>query len=188
MGVKVDYYAAIDMTGFQSMIDAVGGICVWNPEAINDPSTSTYIGSGSQCLDGETTLKYVRSRHNGGNDYVRAGRQQDVLVAIAHKMATPRGIGALPGLLSMASKMIQTNFPLRTARDYVSFVQHLETGAITQCVLGPPYNFHPATALTKGAWTSRLKISKVAQLSVYTFGTDSRYYGMAGIVPAACGK
>jgi LCP family protein required for cell wall assembly len=188
VGVKVDYYAAIDMSGFGSMVNLLPGhdVCVYNPKAINDPSTGTFIASGTVCLNGPTAILYVRSRHNGGNDYVRGGRQQAVLLAAAHKIATPSGIAALPGLLSLGARLIQTNFPLNTVKNYVSVVQHLGTGDVTQCVLGPPYDYHPATALTKGAWTSRLKLSLVSSLSVYLFGSDSRYYGMEGVTPAPC--
>jgi LCP family protein required for cell wall assembly len=188
VGVKVDYYAAIDMSVFPSLVNALPGhdVCVYNPKAISDPSTQTYIGSGSVCLNGATALKYVRSRHNGGNDYVRAGRQQDVLLAAARKLATPAGIVALPHILSLGSKLIQTNFPLNTAKNYVTVVQNLGTGDLTQCVLGPPYDYHPAASLTKGDWTSRLKLSLVSSLSVYLFGLDSRYYGMEGVNPAPC--
>ncbi len=188
VGVKVDYYAAIDMSGFGSMVNLLPGhdVCVYNPKAINDPSTQTSIAAGNVCLDGVMAVKYVRSRHNGGSDYVRAGRQQQILLAAAHKIATPAGIGALPGLLSLGSKLIQTNFPLKTVKNYVSVVQHLGTGDVTQCVLGPPYDYHPTTALTKGDWTSRLKLSLVSGLSVYLFGSDSRYYGMEGVTPAPC--
>jgi LCP family protein required for cell wall assembly len=188
VGVKVDYYAEIDMSGFESLVNKLPGhdVCVYNPKAINDPSTKTYIASGTVCLNGTNALKYVRSRHNGGSDYVRAGRQQQVLLAAARKIATPSGIAALPGILSLGAKLIQTNFPLNTAKNYVSVVQHLGAGDITQCVLGPPYDYHPDTALTKGDWTSRLKLSVVAGLSVHLFGPDSRYYGMEGVTPAPC--
>jgi LCP family protein required for cell wall assembly len=188
VGVKVDYYAEIDMSGFGSMVNLLPGhdVCVYNPKAINDPSTGTFIASGTVCLNGPTAILYVRSRHNGGNDYVRGGRQQAVLLAAAHKIATPAGIAALPGLLSLGARLIQTNFPLKTVKNYVSVVQHLGTGDVTQCVLGPPYDYHPNTALTKGDWTSRLKLSLVSSLSVYLFGSDSRYYGMEGVTPAPC--
>jgi LCP family protein required for cell wall assembly len=189
VGVKVDYYAAIDMANFPSLVNALPGhdVCVYNAKAIIDPSTQTYIGSGNICLNGGQALKYARSRHNGGNDYVRAGRQQDLMLAAARKLATPSGIIALPKVLSLGAKLIQTNFPLNTAKNYVSIVQHLGTGDVTQCVLGPPYDYHPASTLTKGDWTSRLKLSMVSSLSVYLFGTDSRYYGMEGVAPASCG-
>jgi LCP family protein required for cell wall assembly len=188
VGVKVDYYAAIDMANFPALVNALPGhnVCVYNPKAIVDPSTQTYIGSGNVCLNGANALKYARSRHNGGSDYVRAGRQQDVLLAAARKLATPAGIVALPRVLSRGAQLIQTNFPLNTAKNYVSVVQHLGTGDVTQCVLGPPYDYHPDSALTMGDWTSRLKLSLVSSLSVYLFGTDSRYYGMEGVTPAPC--
>ncbi len=185
IGIHVDYYAVVDMTGFKNMVDAIGGVCFDNDEAVNDPFTGTYVPKGNVCLDGHQALKYARSRYSS-NDYVRAGRQQVVLMAIARKMSTVAGVRALPSILSLAAKTIQTNFPLKTVRDYVSIVQNLGPNDVTHCVLGPPYNYHPATTLTKGAWTSRLKLPLVAGLSVKLFGTDSRYYGMEGIVPAAC--
>jgi hypothetical protein len=46
--------------------------------------------------------------------------------------------------------------------------------SFAQCVLGPPYNCHPDSSLTRGTWTSRLNLDQVANLSVQLFGTDSR--------------
>ena len=75
---------------------------------------------------------------------------------------------------------------MATARDYATIIRQVGSGDITQCVLGPPYDYHPAATLTKGAWTSRLKLYMVASLSIDLFGSDSRYYGMQGISPAPC--
>jgi LCP family protein required for cell wall assembly len=187
VGVKIDYYAIVDLHGFRVMVDLIGGVCVTNPRAINDPSTGTFIPAGYQCMDGPTTLKYVRSREGAGDsDYSRSRRQQDVLVALEQKLATPEGLAHLPGLLGLAGTSIQTNFPLKTVKSYVSTAQKLTSKDISKCVLGPPYNFHPATSTTKGTWTSRLKMSLVAGLSVQLFGRDSRFYGMDGITPQYC--
>ena len=187
VGLKVDYYVIVDIAGFGQIVDAAHGVCVNTPRAIDDPMTGTFIPAGNQCMDGATTLKYVRSRHGSGdNDYTRSRRQQDVLIALAKKLTSPAGIGYLADVLSVAGKALQTNFPLKTARNYISLAGHVDTTAISQCVLGPPYNYHPATLATKGTWTSRLRLSLVAQLSVYLFGTDSRYYGMEGVTPAPC--
>ena len=188
VGIKVDYYALLDMANFAALVDTAGGVCVYNSRAISDPSTGTFIGSGTVCMNGKTAIGFARSRHNGGNDYVRAGRQQAIITALARKIASPGGIAKLPRMLSLASKVVQTNFPLNTARNYVDVVRQIGTGDITNCVLGPPYNYHPATSLSRGAWTTRLIIPKVAGLSVYLYGTDSRYYGMEGITPAPCAR
>jgi LCP family protein required for cell wall assembly len=185
VGIKVDYYAEMDMEGFMNLIDAAGGICLTVPKAVVDPSYDLAIAAGYQCIDGTTALKYARARHTS-NDYARDARQQQLLTALAKKIASPSGIGRLPKLLSLASQIIQTNFPLNTAKNYVSLIEGIGTGDITNCVLGPPYDYHPATALTKGDWTSRLELSLVSGLSVYLFGSDSRYYGMQGVTPAPC--
>jgi LCP family protein required for cell wall assembly len=184
-GIKVDYYAVIDMQGFINLVDTAGGVCINVPRGIADKSQNTYIGAGYQCMNGKTALKYARSRH-GSNDYMRAGRQQDLIEALARKIASPSGIGRLPKLLSLASKIVQTNFPMSTAKDYAYLIRQVGKNDVTQCVLGPPYSYHPAASLTKGAWTARLKLYNVAQLSVYLFGDDSRYYGMEGITPVPC--
>jgi LCP family protein required for cell wall assembly len=186
VGIKVDYYAVLDMVNFGALVDTMGGVCVYNPKSISDPSIGAFFAAGNICLNGKQSILYARSRHGGGNDYVRAGRQQALITALAKKVASPGGVAKLPAMLRLAKTVVTTNFPLNTAKDYVDLVRSIGSGDITNCVLGPPYNYHPATSLSRGAWTTRLKLYEVANLSVYLFGTDSRYYGMEGIKPAPC--
>jgi LCP family protein required for cell wall assembly len=183
VGVHVDYYAAIDMQGFVDLVDLVGGVDIYNPTVLNDPSSCTYVPVGNVHLDGTMALHYVRSREST-NDYYRASRQQRVMIALKDKMATPAIVTKLGSLLSLAGKSIATNFPLKTAKNYVKTAERISS--ISHCVLGPPYNYHPDSKLTGGSWTSRLKLDQVANLSVYLFGADSRYYGQPGVTPAPC--
>jgi hypothetical protein len=129
-------------------------------------------------------MRYVRSRENGGSDYLRSSRQQDVLIALEHKLTSPDMLTALPTLLSLAGKYIATDFPLKTARNYVKVGQNLSS--IQNCVLGPPYSYHPNSSLTGGSWTSRLNLALVANLSVQMFGQDSAYYGQIGVKATPC--
>jgi LCP family protein required for cell wall assembly len=183
VGVKPDYYAAIDMAGFISLVDLVGGVDVNNPRVLNDPYTCTYVPAGKVHFDGAQALRYVRSREST-NDYYRAGRQQIVMMALRQKLATPAILPKLGSLLSVASKSIATTFPLNTVKDYVDTAEHVTS--ISHCVLGPPYNYSPSLSTTGGVYTSRLRLDRVANLSVYLFGADSRYYGQAGVSPAGC--
>lgn len=76
LGAPVHYYAAIDLAGFQRMIDLVDGVTVDNPRAIDDPS-GFKLSAGTHRLDGRTALAYVRSRKGlGDSDFSRARRQQ----------------------------------------------------------------------------------------------------------------
>jgi LCP family protein required for cell wall assembly len=186
VGIPIDYYAFLDMDGFAKMITALGGIDIVNLRPIDDPGTGIQLGIGPVHLDGPTAVLYVRSRENGGSDYLRAGRQQALLVAIEKKVLSPSGLSRLTTLLNLAGSAIATDFPLKTARNYVSAVQHVTT--IDSCVLGPPYSWMPPMSTTGGTWTSRLDLYRVANLSVEFFGQDSLYYGQSGVEAAPCGK
>lgn len=91
-GVEIHYAAVIDFNIFEDVVDALGGIELFVPEDINDPyypdenyGFQTFvIRKGIQNLDGETALKYARSRKTS-SDYDRARRQQDLLMAIKEK-------------------------------------------------------------------------------------------------------
>ncbi len=93
MGVPIHYWVKIDFKGFKELIDAIDGIDVDVPEAIYDPfypKDGTYlyeplsIKKGQQHFDGETALKYARSRKTT-SDFDRAERQQQILYAIKEK-------------------------------------------------------------------------------------------------------
>ena len=183
VGVPIDYYGVIDLGSFMKIIDMVGGVDITNATPIDDPSYDWLDGSkpgfalsvGPHHLDGRNALAYVRSRHGSGNsDWARAGRQQQVLVAVAHKMATPGMFVKLPSLMAQAESLVTTNFPASQVADMVDFTQSVPSSNYDSYVLGPPYSVSKSTAT---AYTSCLMLDKVAPLSVRLFGTDSRYYG-----------
>ena len=185
IGIPVNYYAQIDMDGFLRLVDLAGGVDVVNPGAFYDPHEKRAWPAGPMHLDGATALLYVRSRF-GDNDYKRASRTQDVLIAIAKKLASPRMALQFQQVLGLAGKSIQTNFPLDTVKDYTPLADRFLAGTVSRCVLGPPYSWHPDSSTTGGAWTSRLHLDKVANLSVQLFGTESSYYGKPGVTPTPC--
>lgn len=185
LGIPINFYAAIDLAHFEKMIDLVGGVDVNNPKVINDPLYDWLDGSpqgfqlspGPHHLNGRLALAYVRSRQGvGDSDYTRAARQQEVLVSLARKMASPAGIAQLPALLDAAANAIKTDLPADEVPTMVQAASGFNPAKITRIVLGPPYNYHPNSATTGGVWTSRLYMNKVASLSVKLFGTDSAYY------------
>jgi LCP family protein required for cell wall assembly len=183
VGMPIDYYAAVDLEGFVKMVQAMGGVDVNVTTAVNDPSTGTFVPVGLIHMDGHLALKYARSRESS-SDYARSSRQQDLLVALARKVASAAVVPQLPTLLSLAGTTLSTDFPLKYARNFVSAFRRV--GTPTECVLGPPYSYHPDSSTTGGSWTSRLDINRVANLSVYLFGAESLYANRPGVVPAPC--
>lgn len=95
-GVRPDRYVRLNFTAFVELIDAVGGVDIDVQRAIYDPQYPTPDGGvelvefqvGWQHMDGQTALKYARTRHSD-DDYFRAGRQQQVIDAFLGKLINP---------------------------------------------------------------------------------------------------
>jgi LCP family protein required for cell wall assembly len=183
LGLPIDYYAAVDLEGFVKVVEALGGVDVEVKVPLNDPFTGTFVPAGLIHMDGHLALKYARSREST-SDWARQRRQQDVLIALARKVVTPAVVPHLPELFSLAGKTIATDFPMKYWRNFVTAFRRVRTP--TQCVLSWPYSYHPDSSTTGGTWTSRLNIDRVAELSVYLFGTESTYHNRPGVVPAPC--
>ena len=183
VGVPIHYYAAVDLEGFRRMIDEVGGVTVNNERAINDPAYDWLDGTrgfslaaGKVKLDGRTALAYVRSRQGAGdNDFTRAARQQQLLVALRNKLASPDSITRLPALIRVAGDTVRTNLPTERLEEFIALARTVDTGAIERYVLGPPYSFHPPTSSTGGVYTLQLRMDRIAKLSIELFGDDSTY-------------
>ncbi len=118
LGVPVHDYVLVDFSAVTRGIDAIGGVTIDVPYDINDPTfpdmnygyDPLYIPAGRQQMDGATALKYARTRHQD-NDFQRAHRQQQVIMAIRQKML---GLG-LPELLRQAPFLYQQiNSGIRT--------------------------------------------------------------------------
>ncbi|MGP4024480.1 LCP family glycopolymer transferase [Actinomadura sp. 3N407] len=90
-GIRVDHYGAIDFEGFKTMTDALGGVTVNIKQSVYDPARKKQWTAGSQKLNGEEALLFVRQRYNLPNgDFDRIKRQQAFLGALA-KQAADRG-------------------------------------------------------------------------------------------------
>jgi polyisoprenyl-teichoic acid--peptidoglycan teichoic acid transferase len=182
LGVPIHYYAAINLDGFETMIDRVGGVTITNATAINDPNYGGWkqpgrigfqLSKGTHTLDGESALAYVRSRKGvGNNDFERARRQQQLLVALEKKLADPSMLPKLPQLLEDATQTITTSFPPERLADMLALGRTIDDKTIVKKVLGPPYAVRPPSAPD---YRLNIVADKLAKLSIDLFGADSRY-------------
>ncbi|HEX2194473.1 MAG TPA: LCP family protein [Candidatus Limnocylindria bacterium] len=114
-GLEIQHWMAMDFAGFKEMIDAVGGVTVYNPRAFRytwyEPAfqrgrfTAGGFARGTIHLDGEDALSYARARYTSlpreSSDFARAARQQRVLAALRAKLGDG-GLGSIgPGLAMM---------------------------------------------------------------------------------------
>ncbi len=115
-GVPVDHTLRLDFNGFRAIVDSVGGIEVDVETAIVDDAypTEDYgtirieIPAGLQHMDGETALRYARSRH-GSSDFDRAHRQQQILSALARRLFEPEVWPDLPAVYQAVVGNVDTD-------------------------------------------------------------------------------
>ncbi|KKS65848.1 MAG: Cell envelope-related transcriptional attenuator, partial [Parcubacteria group bacterium GW2011_GWC2_42_6] len=94
-GLPIDHYIFIDLTVLKNTIDTLGGINVMVEKDIIDTrfpgpnhSYQTFaLKAGWRYLDGETALKYARSRHSGAGDFDDAGNAWLLAVGMVEQRA-----------------------------------------------------------------------------------------------------
>lgn len=86
-GVHVDHYIEVNFLGFLKVVNALGGVTVCTPTAIDDPKSGLRLPAGKSNVDGTTALAYARARYTltGGSDLGRIDRQQQFMSAVVHK-------------------------------------------------------------------------------------------------------
>jgi LCP family protein required for cell wall assembly len=87
-GIPVHHAISVSFVGFRDVVDAVGGVELCLPRAIQDDDAGIDLPSGCQTLDGRQALGYVRVRKID-NDLKRIERQQGFLKALAGEVASP---------------------------------------------------------------------------------------------------
>ncbi|MCL1948254.1 MAG: LCP family protein, partial [Turicibacter sp.] len=85
LNIPIDFYAELDMNGFGSLIDAVGGVTVENDFAFT--FHNMHFPAGELTLTGEEALGFVRMRYEDPRgDFGRQLRQRSVVETLARGM------------------------------------------------------------------------------------------------------
>lgn len=148
LGIPIHYHATMEFEGFIHMVDAVGGVDINVARAIDDPGYDGFgadgrgwsITEGKHHLDGVDALAYARSRKSAGeSDFTRAGRQQQIIVALKNA-ATDGGsvFWELPGLLGAVGDSIRTDLPVERLPQLAAAIDEMGSSGITRAVIRHP--------------------------------------------------
>lgn len=117
-GLEIPYYAVVDFTEFESLIDKLWGIDIDVPSRLYDtayPQGKSYVTftvpKGINHFDGATALKYARSRHST-SDFDRSRRQQQIIQAVVDKLMEKENFNSVSKVRSLYedyTKMVFTN-------------------------------------------------------------------------------
>jgi LCP family protein required for cell wall assembly len=165
LGLKIDYFALVDLLGFIDLVDALGGIDIYITKPVRDPGqvwpdgtiVDVDIPVGRYHFDGRTALAYARARHQD-DDYRRMDRQRCVLEAVAAQADPFTLLRRLADILPVIQQNLRTDIPVGRFPDLIELLEKVDTGSIVSL------RFMPWAPELAGTGTS------------YTLGTDSRGY------------
>jgi LCP family protein required for cell wall assembly len=140
LGMKIDYYALVDMYGFAALIDAIGGLRIRVEQDIKwggTFGTAGTIKAGYRKLNGEEVLWYGRSRV-GSDDFTRMRRQRCVIGALAQQ-ATPSVVLAnFTRIARAAKRLFKTDIPRDLLEHLVPLGVKVKSAKITSLQFVPP--------------------------------------------------
>ena len=172
LGVPINHYVLVDFSAVIQGIDALGGIDVYVPSDISDPTfpdmyygyDPLYIPAGQHHFDGTMALKYARTRH-ADNDFNRARRQQQMLLAVRDK-ALGLGVASLlaraPVLYQQLEQGIRTDLSLDQIVRLANTASNIPSDSIRNEVLD--YEYVSSYRTEAGAQVLVLNNEKAAAL------------------------
>ncbi len=206
-GLKINYYAMVNLAGFSRLIDAVGGVTINVQErtaigGIGAP-ISGYIEAGEQKLQGREALWYARSRVQN-DDFSRMGRQKCVMSAMLHQLSPKSVLFNAQEIAESSAEMLSTDIPRQDLARFMDLAIKAKGQKISSVSLVPPviYTGNPdfpkvrkmiATAIDKAEGrstgekpTSGLSHAKLSVPDVATSGKDPKKANQSDDLAASC--
>ncbi|MGD1225004.1 LCP family protein [Streptomyces krungchingensis] len=130
-GIRMDHYLEVDFSGFQKLIDDLGGVDITTTKDISDPDSHLHLKAGRHTLDGEQALGLVRTRHGvgDGSDLGRIQLQQAFIKALVQQV---KDVGVLTSpkklydLADTATRTVTTDSEIGSVAELASFADGLK--------------------------------------------------------------
>ena len=139
-GLHVDYSTVIDLAGFQSLVNAMGGVTVNVTERLPVEGHAlgngqlvgieSWIEPGVQKLDGYHALWYARSRATT-DDFSRMRRQRCLIGALIDQVNPVTMLSQYPDLAKVAKDNVSTDLQVSQLPAWVDLVQRIQKASIT---------------------------------------------------------
>ncbi len=140
-GLRINYWAMVNLEGFKSLVDAVGGVELTVRDRIPvgglGSDVTGYIEAGTRVLDGFETLWYARARE-GSDDYSRMARQKCVMNAMLQQVSPQEAVRNFQGIADASTQLISTNLPGSEFDTFMSLALKARSQKISTLSLVPP--------------------------------------------------
>jgi LCP family protein required for cell wall assembly len=140
-GLKINYFAMVNMHGFSKLVDAVGGIRINVRErtaigGIGSPIRG-YIEAGDQMLTGDQTLWYSRSRVQN-DDFSRMGRQKCVMNAMLQQLSPKKVLFNVEKIADSSKALLSTDVPQEDLDVFMDLALKARSEKVSTVSLVPP--------------------------------------------------
>lgn len=140
-GLKINYWALVNLARFKKLVDAVGGVTINVRQPIpvgglGDDVTG-YIDPGTRKLTGFEALWFARARE-GSDDYSRMARQKCVMNAMLQQISPDRVLTNFSDLAAASADMFSTNLPSSEASRFIDLALKARGQKMSTLSLVPP--------------------------------------------------
>ncbi|MCB0906299.1 MAG: LCP family protein [Nocardioidaceae bacterium] len=155
-GLKINYWAMVNLEGFKDLVNAVGGVTlnVRQPIPVGGLGSDVtgYIKPGVQKLNGFETLWFARSRE-GSDDYSRMARQKCVMNAMLHQISPQTAVANFEKIAKASTELISTDLPRSEVDNFISLAMKAKSQPIATVSLVPPMinTAHPDMSVIRTA-------------------------------------
>ena len=129
--VRIDHFLVVNFQGFESVVNALGGVPICLAHAVYDKKSHFSETAGTHLLNGKDALAFARLRHNigDGSDISREDRQQVFMSAVV-RTATSKGVLTNPvklyEVMDAITKSLTVDPGLGTLDDLKNFAESLQ--------------------------------------------------------------
>ena len=131
LGIEIDYYVAVDTSGFRDVVDAIGGVDMEVKDRLyySDPEQGLYIDlyPGYQHLDGDKAEQLVRYRDGyASKDLKRIEVQRDFMKEMLKKVtSTETLIKSAPSLIKTMYNYVTTDIGITDALKHLEYLDDI---------------------------------------------------------------
>ena len=112
LGEEINYYVMMDFSGFEALIEVLGGVTIDVEGRKYKPSEGIDLQPGLQRLNGHDALGYVRFRDYSMGDIERTVAQQKFIQALKSEILQAKTIIKIPQLISQIDSLTDTNMTI----------------------------------------------------------------------------
>ncbi len=109
LGQPIHHYVKVDYNAVTEIVDAVGGVEVDIPNDMHNDLEKIHFKKGTQTINGQQAVKYLRYRGYANADIARIGVQQDFIKRLSQKILSPGMIIQMPRFVEIMNKNIETD-------------------------------------------------------------------------------